>query len=32
MRHAEVPGGPALRARMAEEVGAMAALYAEESA
>jgi len=32
MRHAEVPGGPALRARMAEEVRAMAALYAEESA
>jgi predicted DNA-binding transcriptional regulator YafY len=29
MRHAEVLGGPALRARMAEEVRALAALYAE---
>jgi predicted DNA-binding transcriptional regulator YafY len=32
MRHAEVLGGPALRTRMAEEVRAMAALYAEERA
>jgi hypothetical protein len=31
MRHAEVPGGPALRVRIAEEVRAMAPLYAGES-